>query len=312
MATTVTYKGETLTTIRNDTKTLKTGGTWVEGDIGITDETSTAVVTVEDVPDTHGGIEKRITAVDISDTDATASDVAQGKVFYSNTGTRTVGTDKGMDWSAVALGDLPSGAITLNLNKQMAENKFQDCVNLTSVTFASVPNNMYLYGTFARCSNLAQVDLGNVYQLGNSVFAECTSLKVVRMNANPSRCNGSYTFQRSGVEEAYFPYMNYCTGRTFQEAHHIRIVDFGNVDMIRGNMFNSAESIRTLIIRKPTVPVLNAWDAATLGGIYQNPTESTIYVPQALISSYQTATNWSTGYAAGLTFLPIEGSEYEL
>ena len=98
MATTVTYKGETLTTVRNDTKTLKTGGTWVEGDIGITDETSTAVVAVEDVPDSHGGIEKRITAVDISDTDATASDVAQGKVFYSNTGTRTVGTGVNEDF----------------------------------------------------------------------------------------------------------------------------------------------------------------------------------------------------------------------
>lgn len=94
MATTVTYKGETLATVRNATKTLKTGGTWVEGDIGITDETSTAVVAVEDVPDSHGGIEKRITAIDISDTDATASDVAQGKVFYSNTGTRTTGTGK--------------------------------------------------------------------------------------------------------------------------------------------------------------------------------------------------------------------------
>ena len=312
MATTVSYKDQILTTITNNTKTLKTAGTWLEDDIKITDESSTAAVAVEDIPNEYNGIEKRITAINISDTTATAEDVAQGKVFYSNTGTRTVGTDKGMDWSAVALGDLPSGAITLNLTKQMAENKFQDCANLTSVTFASVPNNMWLSGTFARCSNLAEVDLGNVYQLSNTVFAECTSLKVVRMNANPSRCTGTYTFQRSGVEEAYFPYMNYCTGRTFQEAHYIRIVDFGNVDMIRANMFNSAESIRTLIIRKSTVPNLNAWDVTTLGGIYSNPTESTIYVPQALISSYQTATNWSTGYAAGLTFLPIEGSEYEL
>jgi hypothetical protein len=38
----------------------------------------------------------------------------------------------------------------------------------------------------------------------------------------------------------------------------------------------------------------------------------TVYVPQALIEQYQTATNWSTLYAAGTcNFVAIEGSEYE-
>ena len=37
-----------------------------------------------------------------------------------------------------------------------------------------------------------------------------------------------------------------------------------------------------------------------------------VYVPAALISSYQTATNWATLYNAGtVEFLAIEGSEYE-
>ena len=48
-----------------------------------------------------------------------------------------------------------------------------------------------------------------------------------------------------------------------------------------------------------------------MGGIYNNPTESTIYVPQDLISSYQADSKWSLAYNAGATFLPIEGSEYE-
>lgn len=40
MSTTVTYKGATLTTVNNETKVLNTAGTWVEGDISITDVTS--------------------------------------------------------------------------------------------------------------------------------------------------------------------------------------------------------------------------------------------------------------------------------
>lgn len=37
MATTVTYKGQTLTTVDNDTKVLETAGTWVEDDFTLTD-----------------------------------------------------------------------------------------------------------------------------------------------------------------------------------------------------------------------------------------------------------------------------------
>ena len=39
MSTTVKYKGNTLTTVSNATKTLKTAGKYMEGDVVLTDET---------------------------------------------------------------------------------------------------------------------------------------------------------------------------------------------------------------------------------------------------------------------------------
>lgn len=261
MSTTVTYKGATLTTVENETKTLTTGGTWMEGDL-------------------------------------TLADVTQG--------------GGSVDWSAVLMGTEPTGAISLTLTSAPQDNKFRGCTGLTSVVFVSVPNNTSLNGTFYGCTNLASIDLGNVYQLGTDTFRNCTSLTEVHMNANPCRCNGSYTFQDSGVTEAYFPNMNYSTGRAFQNAHNLVVCDLGSIDMLRGNLFNSAGSLRTLIIRKSTVASLNGWRADDLGGIYSNPTESTIYVPSALVSQYQQASNWSSAYSAGVTFAPIEGSEYEL
>ena len=52
----------------------------------------TAVISVVDTTDSHGGTIREITALDISDTTAVASDVAQGKYFYTAQGVKTAGT----------------------------------------------------------------------------------------------------------------------------------------------------------------------------------------------------------------------------
>lgn len=93
----------------------------------------------------------------------------------------------------------------------------------------------------------------------------------------------------------------------------LEFADLGFCVAIGANGFYNCGNLRTLVLRRTdAVVTLNAWNSNTIKGIYNNPTESTIYVPQALISTYQTATNWKTGYTAGLTFLKIEGSIYEI
>lgn len=99
MSSTVTYKGNTLTTVNNQTRVLNTRGTWLEDDITIVDVTSPSVsgsaISVVDTTDSKGGTVRTITSVDISDTTAVASDVAQGKYFYTANGTKTAGTATG-------------------------------------------------------------------------------------------------------------------------------------------------------------------------------------------------------------------------
>ena len=55
----------------------------------------TAAISVVDTTDTAGGTIRTITALDISDTTAVASDVASGKYFYTANGTKTAGTASG-------------------------------------------------------------------------------------------------------------------------------------------------------------------------------------------------------------------------
>lgn len=84
---------------------------------------------------------------------------------------------------------------------------------------------------------------------------------------------------------------------------------------IAANAFANCYKLQTLILRKSdticTLANVSAFNNTPIRGY--NSLTGTIYVPSALISTYQTATNWSTIYGEGhVTFAAIEGSEYEL
>ena len=91
--------------------------------------------------------------------------------------------------------------------------------------------------------------------------------------------------------------------------------DIGNTAAIAANAFVNCNKLQTLILRKSdaicTLANVSAFTNTPMRGY--NGLSGTIYVPSALISTYQTATNWSTIYGEGyVTFTAIEGSQYEL
>ena len=249
MSTTVTYKGQTLTTVENQTKTLNTAGTWVEGDFTLTDVTASG-----------GGDEMY--------------KLAAGTI-----------TDADVDWSKVT---------------KIRIGGFQNCTLLTSVDNPILDTTYH--SMFEGCTGLQTFECSftaNNPRYGNTPLKGCTNLTTATFHfLHPS---GRVSF--SGT---YF--CENCTKLETVILHSVSNDLWWNPYLF----FHNDTALRNIVLKCNTV-VINAgtWSDGYWGGIYQNPTESTIYVPSALVSDYQTATNWSTLYNAGVTFAPIEGSIYE-
>lgn len=96
MSTTVTYKGNTLTTATNQTRTLKTQGKYMEGDVIITDVSSSgAAIVVTDTEDVHGGTIREITAVSLEGITVNSSVLLRGYTAIDSSGNLVNGAYNG-------------------------------------------------------------------------------------------------------------------------------------------------------------------------------------------------------------------------
>ena len=190
----------------------------------------------------------------------------------------------------------------------------------TALTSISLPNVTELKGhAFDGCTSLTQITDTELPSLaddiGDYAFGYMTGLQTVNLTNAITVGNHSYIFRNcTSLTSFYMPKLSTSANLTrwFYDCTNLAVADLGNCAGIGTGCFQGNTALRTLVLRKTSVAALGGWTAAILGGVYNNPSASTIYVPQALISSYQTASNWSSAYSAGVTFAKIEGSIYEL
>lgn len=184
-----------------------------------------------------------------------------------------------------------SGAVVLNSATKIEQGAFASSA-ITSVS-GSAPTQVKAEA-FRYCASLESINLPNVTKvsIANYAFANCGNLLELLLPKLSDISSSTYL----------------CYGDS-----KLAIADLGVIGNMINNFFNGCTLLRKLVLRKTGSICTTNWaSAAVFGGIYNNPTESTIYVPQSLISSYQAASNWSTLYNMGVTFAKIEGSQYEL
>lgn len=207
-----------------------------------------------------------------------------------------------------------TGAIVLDSATSVAAYAFQNS-NITSVTSNTV-TSINNYG-FAWCKELLTADFPNLTGSINSyTFDGCTKLVSVNLpNANQMV---GYNFRNcTSLTKVMLPGLvktgNSATGAdAFRNCTSLETVDLGKCVRIDTNCFNGDTNLNKLILRKTTVCTLNNVNAFTSTPYASGGSGGTVYVPSALISSYQTASNWSTLYNAGTcSFVALEGSQYE-
>lgn len=132
MSTTATYKGNIIATVNNNTKTLKTAGKYMEGDVILTDVSENQAITITDELDENGGTIRHIngivvagtktitengTGIDVTAYSAVDVNVPSGVGTYQaktnispTTSSQTITPDSGYDaLSSVQINAMPSG-----------------------------------------------------------------------------------------------------------------------------------------------------------------------------------------------------------
>lgn len=207
----------------------------------------------------------------------------------------------------------------VNLPKctQIGAQAFKKCTGLEEVYLDKFTGGKHGSAgeIFANCDSLHTVYVPEIDTIPPSFLRYCGRLKNFIFGSKLGWVT-DYCLSETAIEQFIAPSVVYLTNGVFYGCRSLERVDvtMSQTNCNLGNVvFQNCEKLTSLIIRATnrTVPLSNvsAFDGTPFAS---GGTGGTVYVPSALISEYQQATNWSTLYAAGsLTFAAIEGSEYE-
>lgn len=247
---------------------------------------------------------------------AKPEDVVEGVIFTSAEGYRQVGTHKysGGGSDDDTLKQLIEGTLTSFYDAQIAHIRIRMFGYNNTLKEINLPNAKTIgMAAFASATALETVKLDSIETLiagaQDQQFYQCTSLKNVSMNN--LKVVGAMSFDTcTSLKQVYLPSLTRVGGNGFIRSG-LEIAHFPVLSSIGTSAFASTK-LNTLILGGDTVVTLDNVSAFTGTPFASGGTGGTVYVKEALIPSYQTATNWSALYAAGTcTFVAIEGSEYE-
>ena len=205
----IILNGTTLMDVTQDTVAadkLMTNYTATKNDGSKITGTLSGAVVVTEEQDAAGGTIKHITATNISDTTAVASDVASGKYFYTAAGVKTAGTaGSGSSYTLLGTKEVTvtttsTSAITVDtMVVTRAANHYQKMLYI-QIRDKNGPQNGYFYGTdtfWKQPQNGSQLnnyrDCCVYIKNNNAVTVSSTSQYGVFPSSPPTFSSGSVT-----------------------------------------------------------------------------------------------------------------------
>lgn len=188
-------------------------------------------------------------------------------------------------------------SISMAALKTLANYAFSGCSNVTSVNLPAAVGTTSITYFLSSCTKLTTVSMPNLAHTGKGFFQSCTSLVNIAL-----------------------PKCQTLSADTFKSDTNLEKVDIlgkSSSGSIAATAFSGATKFNTLIIRGAFVAPCANISAFTNTPFASGKAGGILYVPQAQIETYKTATNWTTLFgdsrAAGYAnnqILSIEGSEY--
>jgi hypothetical protein len=216
--------------------------------------------------------------------------------------------------------NVPTGGSTLG-TKTIMENGTYNAASDSLDGYSSVTVNVsggggYTAADFADASKPegAVIFDAVTFPADTAWFAGRTGVtKLFGTNYNETG-NRTGTFRgMTGLQYAIFPKLTRAYNSFLYQCSNLEAVDWYGGGTGGSFIFASCTKLKTMVIRRTDKISALSSSNAFQGTLFDNgKAGGTLYVPSALISEYQAATNWSTylGYANN-QILPIEGSIYE-
>lgn len=294
--TTVTYKGSTIASFTNDTKTLTTQGKYLEDNITLVDSTPVTEDTL------LKALRNQVTSVE----DDTLTSIRSYGLAYMTTLTHV---------SFPELQTINSYAFYNDYSIVWDGWKFPKAKTIGNYAFR------YCYGLTGDV-----VLPSTVTSIGQYSFANCEGMETFTATGAISTLGANTFIGASGhvmaLREIHMPNLgtgialnlNFGSTTVANACQHLEVCDIGKAKSIAANTFANCYKLQTLIMRRTSVTTcanVNAFLNTPVRG--RNSLTAKIYVPSSLIASYKAASVWSTidGYGF-VEWLAIEGSPYEL
>ena len=187
-----------------------------------------------------------------------------------------------------------TGALDLSLCTSIGNYAFYQCTNLTSL---SIPN-VTSVGTnaFQYCNKIATLDAPNLTTLGQYAFSGNNTYKMGFKCINLPKCTAipaSTLTYCANVTELVLPECNSVGNSSLTNWTNLQYVDLPKCTSILNYGLRNNGELATLILRSETMCTLSSY-ALNSTAIFNGTGH--VYVPRALVESYQTATNWKTAH----------------
>ena len=202
MATTVTYKGQTLATVENQTKVLQTKGTWVEDDFTLTDVNGGGGYTIDDIASTEPSGAITLTTPTVRNHAFSHNSLITS---IETNGTTKIGGDAFTYNTALVTADL-SGVT------EVGSHAMSYCSNLTTL---NVPDLVKVdHQAFRNCKLTGTLKLPNLTTGGgNGTFAQNTLLTTVYFYKTINISFAQNLFQGcTGITDIYVPWSSGAVG----------------------------------------------------------------------------------------------------